>query len=318
MGLNARGYISILQAVAYTPILLLAIFLIIRHGIKKQQGWIFLAIFAQARIIGAILLIAEEAQTNPSTGLITAASIVQSIGLSPLVLTTLGFLCTVGRGTGLFTDKYPVSKVTHLVLAGAVALGVVAGTEATKPEDANQVSAFRKVSAVLFFVTYLFLVGLHVYFWLNREIIRPTRRTLLMAISCATPALFMRYIYTLGSAFESASTTTFNLISGSTVAFVIFSVLPELAVVLVYVFSGVAIPLTEDDELEYKGRLSVGSANASGNSIPRGDEPQSLPAMPVAGIDRRGIRSYSPTYTPTPQSSQSAIASNHYPPAHYN
>ena len=131
-------------------------------------------------------------------GLVTAAAVVQSTGLSPLILATTGFLISAqakftsllpsdiaqlipqshsGQGANLVSDHWPISKVVHIVTIAGVALGIIAGEDATKPQDANLVSAFRKISALLFFAVFLFLTGLDGYFWVNRRALLPSRRT---------------------------------------------------------------------------------------------------------------------------------------------
>jgi hypothetical protein len=57
-----------------------------------------------------------------------------------------------------------------------VVLGIIAGGEADKPKDANQVSTLRKLSAIIFLLTYIFLAGLHVYLWLNKQVLQPARK----------------------------------------------------------------------------------------------------------------------------------------------
>ena len=44
------------------------------------------------RILGSILSIVSQTQSNPSSGLLTAVVILQALGLSPLLLATLGFV----------------------------------------------------------------------------------------------------------------------------------------------------------------------------------------------------------------------------------
>ena len=47
------------------------------------------------RVIGGTLHIVTETTSHPSTGLFIATGILESIGLSPLMLSTLAFLGTV-------------------------------------------------------------------------------------------------------------------------------------------------------------------------------------------------------------------------------
>lgn len=50
MGLDGRGDVAIVQLIVYAPILLISQFLLFRHGMRKQHGWLFLALFAAGEI----------------------------------------------------------------------------------------------------------------------------------------------------------------------------------------------------------------------------------------------------------------------------
>ena len=51
MGLDARGYIAIVEIIIYIPILLVGLFLSFRHGFKRQTGWIMLVILSISEIL---------------------------------------------------------------------------------------------------------------------------------------------------------------------------------------------------------------------------------------------------------------------------
>jgi len=109
--LNNFGKLAIAEIVFYIPVLAMALVVTIKHGFNRRVGWILLFIFSQGilpfsmfllsiysrivsivRILGAILSIVSQTSKNPSDGLLTAAGIVQSLGLSPLLLTTAAFV----------------------------------------------------------------------------------------------------------------------------------------------------------------------------------------------------------------------------------
>ena len=91
MHLNARGGISILELAIYTPSLFVAFFVCHRHGIGRSSGFIFTLILCLVRIIGAGCQLATY-HGRASNGLLEATIILDSIGLSPLLLATLGLL----------------------------------------------------------------------------------------------------------------------------------------------------------------------------------------------------------------------------------
>jgi hypothetical protein len=89
-----RGKISIFELLVYALCVPIAIWLTIRHGIRRSTGWIYVIIFAQVRAGGAISQLLSE--SNPSnTSLYTAEAILQSLGLNPLLFIALGILSRV-------------------------------------------------------------------------------------------------------------------------------------------------------------------------------------------------------------------------------
>jgi len=83
--------IAYAELVVYIPIFLLTAIIIFRHGFQKQLGWIYLTLFCVVRIAGAIFEIKREhAPTNTTD--IEWSEILQSVGLSPLLMATLGLL----------------------------------------------------------------------------------------------------------------------------------------------------------------------------------------------------------------------------------
>ena len=91
MKFNARGGISILELFIYFPSLIFATYICIRHGFARSSGWIFTLILCLIRIIGACCQLATY-HDDSSQGLLEASLILDFVGLSPLLLATLGLL----------------------------------------------------------------------------------------------------------------------------------------------------------------------------------------------------------------------------------
>lgn len=90
MGIDSRGGVSIGELIVYVPAIVLSLILCIRHGFRRSSGWLYTLLLCHVRIVGAICQLVAE--NNPSEGLIRATLIIDSIGLSPLLLATLGML----------------------------------------------------------------------------------------------------------------------------------------------------------------------------------------------------------------------------------
>jgi uncharacterized membrane protein YdcZ (DUF606 family) len=68
-------------------------------------------------------------------------------------------------------------RLMHLGLIIALILAIVAGVELSNVSEVNTALTLRKVSAVLFAVLYVVFVLLHAYYWMERQMIQLTRRT---------------------------------------------------------------------------------------------------------------------------------------------
>ena len=79
------------QIATYVPVLFASAVIVIRHGFHKQLGWVFLAILAIVRIIGSSFEIAAAKNPHNSTD-VEWGAILQLVGISPLLLASLGLL----------------------------------------------------------------------------------------------------------------------------------------------------------------------------------------------------------------------------------
>lgn len=85
--------LAIWQLVYYAVTLICSIFVSFRHGLARSSGWIFLTIFSIIRVVGCSAQIATITATSDTPE--TIATILGFLGLSPLLLATLGILTRV-------------------------------------------------------------------------------------------------------------------------------------------------------------------------------------------------------------------------------
>ena len=90
MKFNSRGGVSIFELIIYFPAIVIAAIVCSRHGFGRSSGWIFVLILCLVRIIGACCQLATY--HSETKGLLEAVIILDSIGISPLLLATLGLL----------------------------------------------------------------------------------------------------------------------------------------------------------------------------------------------------------------------------------
>jgi len=85
---HADKALDILQLVLYIPLLLLSQYCLVRHGKKGFLGWFFVGGFCVIRLVAAGLKLHADKTGIQSS----SATIVDNIGLSPIILAALGIL----------------------------------------------------------------------------------------------------------------------------------------------------------------------------------------------------------------------------------
>jgi hypothetical protein len=80
--------LSIAQLSLYALFAPLILFCLVKHGKHGLFGWLFLLIFSGLRITTSVLTIRDRSFHSGTAG----ASIINSIGLSPLLLADFGML----------------------------------------------------------------------------------------------------------------------------------------------------------------------------------------------------------------------------------
>jgi prolipoprotein diacylglyceryltransferase len=92
MALDSTTRLAIAELIIYIFLLPLTFFLLIRHGKRGILGWLFLAVFCILRIISSALQIREYNQVSHGKPSTTTAGIVNSVGVSPLLLSVAGII----------------------------------------------------------------------------------------------------------------------------------------------------------------------------------------------------------------------------------
>ncbi|EOD45427.1 putative transmembrane protein [Neofusicoccum parvum UCRNP2] len=228
--LTARSGISIALIILYTPILLVAIFLTIRHGLGRSSGWRFLLSFALARLLAASFQLATIAHpTNLS--LYIGEWVLLGIALSPLELVSLGFLSRVIASINKTRETLVTPRHVRLVqLLNTVGLGLAIGGgvqagNAVGDGGALVAPTITKVAVALFIASFACIVGVAVLVW------------------------------------PSVGTTAFNPVTGN--VWVLFGMAFVMELVIVIIFEGVGLTLKKVKK-EGEGERAVEMENKVG------------------------------------------------------
>jgi len=269
--------LNIAELAIYLPFLFLTLFVVFRHGIHRQSGWIYLAIFCLIRIIGAALGIA--AQKNPSNvSDLEWSAILGSVGISPLLLTSLGLLKRItdettnripaegatqgqsrfetamsytilgrifGRlGVHQFATSYRSRFLQLLQLPAAIALiiCIVGGSDLTDSSTSEQSTGKKLIKAglIIFLIIYICLFLLIAKSASEIHSIPSGEKRVLAALIIALPLLGVRILFSLLAYFSTIS--TFSPTTGSVIVRAFMAILEEILIVIAYTLVGIMAP----------------------------------------------------------------------------
>jgi len=249
--LDTRGDIAAATIAFYVPVAAVALALTIRYGFRRDAGWIFLFIFSLVRIAGGAVLVAAELVTPQNNSLFSAAYILQAAGLSPLILSTIGFIGLVGQHA--YSENPNMSRSFRLIgllTIATMAMFIAGGVNirSSKQSDVTTGRTLRRVGAVMLSVVYVLLVIVHIASWSYRYVIMRHRGILLVGISCALPFLGVRVVYAILSAWSTSSPSLarFDPVTGEWVLFLVMALVMEYCVALIYLLTGTTLPLRRD------------------------------------------------------------------------
>lgn len=237
---HARDSIALVELIFYIPFALLSIFVCYRHGFHQSSGWIYTLILCIVRIIGSICQFVQD--QSQSTSLLETVLVLDSVGLSPLLLATLGLLSRFvnfinTKSTPNFTLRH--FRILQLVIVVGLILGIVGGTSTTYASGTYQTPVTSKVGVILYIVGF---VGLIIIFILSTPKVSriPSReRRVPLVVALALPFIFVRLIYSILSVF--LHNHLFSTAAGSVPVRITMSLIEEFIVVSLYASLGLLV-----------------------------------------------------------------------------
>ncbi|KAJ5711287.1 hypothetical protein N7488_005443 [Penicillium malachiteum] len=243
-------HIAIAELVIYIPVTLLTIIVVLRHGFHKQLGWIYLSIFGVIRIAGAIM---EVLSTNhpDNTNDKEWAVILQSVGLSPLLLSTLGLLKRIisifsKRATAI-SRRSKVVQLLHLPALIALILAISGGSDQASSNVSEHAGGKKETQAaiIIFLVIYVITCLLFVITVRDLREMLPSQKRIYICVFFALPLIAVRLPYSLISDFGHDA--KFSLIDGDPSVQLAMATIEEFLVVLMYTILGVVTPQSSID-----------------------------------------------------------------------
>ncbi|GAB7349058.1 hypothetical protein MBLNU459_g8020t1 [Dothideomycetes sp. NU459] len=207
MALNNTTSLAVAELVIYIVILPVITYVLLKHGKKGIQAWFYLITFAILRIVPAAMQISEYNKSEPES---ETAAIIDSIGLSPLLLASSGVLGEIlyylHDGKGLKT-KLGGQCLIHAGTIAGVALAAYGGSQLVKSgltfEQVSKYEHMQEAGCVLMFLVWIILLFSAAR--LVREVrssASPSMFKLFIAVAVALLPIGIRSVYGIVYAFD--------------------------------------------------------------------------------------------------------------------
>ncbi|PMD12646.1 hypothetical protein NA56DRAFT_740324 [Hyaloscypha hepaticicola] len=229
MTLSNLNDLSIVELIGYTPACFCSTLLCIRHVFGLNKGWIFPLIFSLIRIAGASLELATI-YSPASVPLLTSATLLSSIGLSPLLLTTLGLLNRACKN---------INKKHHTLIHSNHTHNDNSANYLTH-HGTYPIQHITKIGIIILIAVFAVVVLITGIFIFNISHAEPGERRLIYAITASIPCILIRLIYVVLITFSH--TQKFSVLHGSVVTFGCMVIMPELIAVIIYLGVGFTLP----------------------------------------------------------------------------
>jgi hypothetical protein len=245
MTLSNLNDLSIVELIGYTPACLCSTFLCIRHGFGINKGWIFLLMFSLIRIAGASLELATI-RSPTSIPLLTSATLLSSIGLSPLLLTILGLLHRACKSINKEhrTIIQPIHiKLLRLPIILALVLVIIGSDNSANyltHHGTYPIQHITKIGIIILIAVFAVVVLITGIFLFHNSHAEPGEQKLIYAIAASIPCILIRLIYVALVTFSHIQ--NFSVLHGSVVTFGCMAIMPELVAVIIYLGVGITLP----------------------------------------------------------------------------
>ncbi|KAL7915888.1 hypothetical protein GGI35DRAFT_485358 [Trichoderma velutinum] len=258
--------LAIWELIYYVVALICSIFVSCRQGLSRSSGWIFLTIFSTMRVIGYSAQIATITATSDTAE--TIATIAGFLGLSPLLLATLGLLSRVYfdllKRPFNFVFSLFITKIVQVPAVIALILCIVGATSANTPADITNQDTV-KAGVVVYLVVFVLLILLMMGAYIARCMTeRRGESALLHVVALSLPLLLIRIINSLLLVFDTHFQNSAAEASTSAVLTALFMArIEEMIVVLLYLYAGLTqkvVPEKEDGERSNKEKVAYRAA----------------------------------------------------------
>lgn len=214
---TSKAILALVELIIYAALTPVTIYTLYKHRLPSLVGHVFLYAFILPRVIADRLTIHDH---NVSTGVNETAAIVNSIGVSPLLLATAGFInesrhyiCDYAHNEHAKKTGWIFELLLHVMLVGGIALLAVGDSKAATAATSSDINAYRAlayVGAILLLVAWLSIcVWACQTFWVSSKQKKSgapncIARTLITEVLVSLPFSGVRVCYSIAYTFDQS------------------------------------------------------------------------------------------------------------------
>jgi len=219
--------------------LVASVFVVLKHGGNRLLGWRFLVLICLFRVVGAILSIVSI--HHPSSGIITAADVMNNFGLSAIICTALGLLGRIEEsleGRGIPNRFFRLLGLP--VLAGLI-LSIIGSTNVFSDSASDRSTGFTELKAgvMLFLAVFVAEILVTGHCLSRYGLIKAGEHRVLYAVTAALPFIGVRVLYSILCVFDNSK--YFSSWSSARLAVLVHGVmgiLMEAIIVTIFIVAG--------------------------------------------------------------------------------
>lgn len=220
--LRFRDGIAIAQVILFTVSFLCAYY----FRRTRRIGWFCIGVFSLLRLIGAGCMLGTV--TRDSNGLWAGVFVCESLGVLLLIFTLLEMMQRINTTVPVVQQwAFRVPQILTWIDIGISIGGFV--TVSRKAHDQLLPTPYSRASIAILALIFLYAVGLGAYFWLRRPQYAREERRLAVCVAVCSPLLLVRVLYSV--IFVVTADLMWNAIKGSPTAYLLMTMLPEVAFV---------------------------------------------------------------------------------------
>ena len=237
--LTYRAIVATTSLTFYIPSLLTSLKIAYAQGPGNNAAYVWLSLFACIRITGfSIQLYAETHRQNANTTFYTGVAVLLNIGLSPLLLSSVGMLSRVDGAIGRRMACTLVLTAVPILLALAL---LVAGSIDPTSQAGPTFSANGEIKAgvALYLICFIQLCYATAIILFRKHLALRDDRNLGLVVALSLPFMLVRVMYISLFAFKAhGNSEWFNVISGDETTQLCMQVVQEYIIVLLYLLVG--------------------------------------------------------------------------------